>query len=135
MLLHSLERADDAGITAVKKDISTVEAALKKLSQQEEKYTTELNDALRQSANLKEQTVEFDLDELQDARLALRSAVGRVQSAYRNMYDPLIMYDSKRDTVVLLNEQEEKKSVREFLRQQKLQAHELQSKGKYSCER
>lgn len=32
MLLHSLECSDDAGITAVKKDIAAVEAALKKLS-------------------------------------------------------------------------------------------------------
>ena len=87
MLLHSLECADDAGIAAVKKDISTMKTALKKLSQQEEKYTTELNDALRQYAELKEQAAEFDPDELQDARLALRpvmerSAVDRVQSTY-----------------------------------------------------
>jgi len=55
MLLHSLECSDDAGIAAVKKDISTMEAALKKLSQQEEKYTAELNDALQQYADLRTQ--------------------------------------------------------------------------------
>ena len=123
MLLHSLECSDDAGIAAVKKDISTMETALKKLSQQEEKYTTELNDALQQYADLKKQAAEFDPDELQDARLALRpamerSVVDRVQSAYGNMYDPLIMLDSKRDVADLLNEQGEKHSVRKFLRQQ-----------------
>ena len=96
MLLHSLECSDDAGITAVKKDISTVEAALKKLVQQEEKYTAELNNALQQYADLKEQAAEFDPDELQDARLVLRpvmerSAVKRVQSAYGNKYDPLMI--------------------------------------------
>lgn len=93
MLLHSLECSDDAGIATVKKDISTLEAALKKLAQQEEKYTDELNDALRQYADLKEQTAEFDPEELQDARCALRpamerSAVDCVQSAYGNKYDP-----------------------------------------------
>ena len=87
MLLHSLECSDDAGIATVKKDISTLETALKKLAQQEEKYTDELNDALRQYADLKEQTAEFDPEELQDARCALRpamerSAVDCVQSAY-----------------------------------------------------
>ena len=46
MLLHSLECSDDAGIATVKKDISMLEAALKKLAQHEEKYTDELNDAL-----------------------------------------------------------------------------------------
>ena len=122
MLLHSLECTDDAGITAVKKDISTMEVALKKLSQQEEKYTAKLNDALRQYAELQAQSVEFDPDELQDARLALRpvmerSAVDRAQSAYGNKYDPLMMYDSKRDVADMLNEHEEKKSVREFLRE------------------
>ena len=132
MLLHTLECADDAGIAAVKKDISTMETVLKKLSQQEEKYTTELNDALRQYANLKEQTVEFDLDELQDARLALRpvmerSAVDRVQAAYGNKYDPLVMYDSKRDVADMLHEETEARSIREYLRQ-KQQAQQVPSR-------
>lgn len=123
MLLNTLECSDDAGIAAVKKDISTMETALKKLAQQEEQYTTELNDALRQYADLKEQAAEFDPDELQDARLALRpvmerSAVDRVQSAYGNKYDSLMMYDSKRDVVALLNEHGKKKSIQKSLRQQ-----------------
>ena len=141
MLLHSLECTDDAGIAAVKKDIPTMEAALKKLVQQEEKYTTELNDALRQYADLKEQAAEFDPDELQDARLALRpvterSAVDRVQSAYGNKYDPLVMYDSKRDVANLLMEEAEARSVREFLcKQHKLHGHEQQRKTKHDRER
>ena len=122
MLLHSLECSDDAGIAAVKKDISAVEAALKKLSQQEEKYTAELNDALQQYADLAEQAAEFDPDKLQDARLALRpamerSAVDRVQSAYGDKYNPLIMCDSKRDVADLMNEETEAQSVRKLLRQ------------------
>ena len=141
MLLHSLECADDAGIAAVKKDISTMETALKKLSQLEEKYTTELNDALRQYADLKEQAAEFDPDELQDARLALRpamerSVVDRVQSAYGDKYDSLMMYDSKRDVANLLLEEAEARSVREFLRKQhKLHGHEQQRKMKHDRER
>ena len=122
MLLHSLECTDDAGIAAVKKDASTMEAALKKLVQQEEKYTAELNNALQQYADLKEQAGEFDAEELQDARLALRpamerSAVDCVQSAYGDKYDSLMMYDSKRDVAGMLNEHEEKHSVRKFLRE------------------
>ena len=124
--------ADDAGITAVKKDISTMEAALKKLAQQEEKYTAELNDALRQYADLKEQTEEFDPDELQDARLALRpamerSAVDRVQSAYGDMYDLLVMFDSKRDVADMLHEETEARSIRKHLRQ-KQQTQQKQNK-------
>lgn len=118
-----------------------MDAALKKLSQQEEKYTTELNDALRQYADLKEQTEEFDPDELQDARLALRpamerSAVDRMQSAYGNKYDPLMMHDSKWDVSDLLMEEAEVRSVREFLRKRhKLHGHEQQRKMKHDRER
>lgn len=98
-----------------------MEATLNKLSQQEEKYTAELNDALQQYAELKSQSAEFDSDELQDARLALRpamerSAIDRVQSAYGNNYDSLMMHDSKRDVAGMLNEHEKKQSVRKFLR-------------------
>ena len=136
MLLHSLECSDDAGIAAVKKDIPTMEATLKKLSQQEEKYTAELNDALRQYADLKEQAAEFDPEELQDARCALRpamerSAVDCVQSAYGNKYDPLMMYDSKRDVANLLHEDAETRSIRERLRQkQQQQPQQKQNKKK-----
>ena len=123
MLLHSLECSDDAGIATVKKDISMLEAALKKLAQHEEKYTDELNDALRQYADLKEQAAEFDPEELQDARCALRpamerSAVDCVQSAYGNKYDPLMMYDSKRDVANLLREEAKARSIHERLRQE-----------------
>ena len=123
MLLHSLECSDDAGIATVKKDISMLEAALKKLAQHEEKYTDELNDALRQYADLKEQAAEFDPEELQDARCALRpamerSAVDCVRSAYGNKYDPLMMYDSKRDVANLLREEAKARSIHERLRQE-----------------
>lgn len=136
LLLHSLECSDDAGIAAAKKDISTLEAALKKLAQQEGKYTDELNDALRQYADLNEQAAEFDPEELQDARRALRpamerSAVDRVQSAYGDKYDPLMMYDSKRDVAGMLHKEAEARSIREHLRQkQQQQAQRKQNKKK-----
>ena len=134
MLLYSLECSDDAGIAAVKKDISAVEAALKKLSQQEEKYTAELNDALQQYADLKKQAAEFNPDELQDARFYMRpamerSAVDRVQSAYGNNYDPLMMHDGKQDVAGMLHEETEARSIREHLRQ-KQQAQQKQNKKK-----
>ena len=81
---------------------------------------------MRQYADLKEQTAEFDPEELQDARCALRpamerSAVDCVQSAYGNKYDPLIMYDSKRDVANLLHVEAEERSIRERLRQKQQQ--------------
>ena len=71
-----------------------------------------------------------------DARLSIRAdreraAIARVQSAYGKKYDPLIMFDSKRDVSELLNEDTEAHPVREFLRQQqKPQRSQQQRKPK-----
>ena len=40
-----------------------------------------------------------------------------VASSYGNKYDPLMMYDSKRDVANLLHEEAEERSIRERLRQ------------------
>ena len=136
MVLRSLDCADDAGISAVKKEIATLEGALQKLSEQEAKYSAELDEALKQYAELKEQAAGMDAAELMDARLAVRdekerSAVDRVKSAYGEKYDPMMMHDSKRDVANLLHEEAETRSVREFLRQkQKAQQTQQHKKPK-----
>lgn len=108
MLLHSLDCTDDAGISAVKKEIATMESSLQKLSEQEKKYSTELDNALKQYAELQEQTAEFDPVELYEARQEIRpeherNATRRIQNAYGDKYDMLRMYDSKRSVANLLN--------------------------------
>ena len=136
MLLHSLDCSDDAGISAVKKEIAALEGALQKLSEQEAKYSAELDEALKQYAELKEQASGMDAAELMDARLSVRdererSAVDRVKAAYGEKYNPMMMHDSKRDVANLLHEEVEVRSVREFLRQkQKAQQPQQQRKPK-----
>ena len=136
MLLRSLDCTDDAGISAVKKEIATLESALQKLSEQEAKYSAELDEALKQYAELKEQAADMDAAELMDARLAIReekerSAVDRVKAAYGDKYAPMMMHDSKRDVANLLHEEAEARSVREFLRRkQQQQAQQKQNKKK-----
>ena len=120
-LLNALDCTDDAGISDVKKQIATTETALKNLEKQESKYSAELEDALKQYADLKAQAADVDAVELMDARLDIRpdrerSAADRVKAAYGDKYDPLMMYDSKRDVFNLLNEEAEARFVREFLR-------------------
>lgn len=122
MLLRSLDCADDTGISSVKKDIAAMESALKRLEAQEAKYSAELDAALKEYGELKEQASELDAGELLEARLALRgekerSAVARVQDAYGDGYNPIMMFDSKRDVANLLHEETETRSVRERLRQ------------------
>ena len=78
----------------------------------------------------------MDAAELMDARLAVReekerSAVDRVKSAYGEKYDPMMMYDSRRDVANLLHEEAEARSIRERLRQkQQQQAQQKQTKKK-----
>ena len=93
MLLNQLDCVDDAGIATIKKDISAAEAGLSKLEQQEEKYSSELEAALSEYANLKEQCTDFEPAQLYAQRTALRTektadAVQRIQSAYGEKFDP-----------------------------------------------
>lgn len=126
-LLRSLNCADDADISDVKKEIATLEIALKKLDEQEMKYATELEDAMKQYAELNAQVADMDAVELKDARLNIRpdrerSAADRIKAAYGEKYDPVMMHDSKRDVANLLNEETGARSVRNLLRQtQKMQ--------------
>ena len=102
----------------------------------EEKYSAELDEALKQYAELKEQAAGMDAAELMDARLAVRdekerSAVDRVKSAYGEKYDLMMMYDSKRHVANLLHEEAEARSIREHLLQkQQRQAQQKQNKKK-----
>ena len=122
MLLHSLDCADDTAMGDVKKDIAAMEAALKKLDEQESKYSVELESALQQYRELQAQAAEFDAAELLDTRLGLRpnmdrSTVSRIQTAYDTQYSPFTMAEARRDVSNMLDEHEEEpRSVRERLR-------------------
>ena len=136
MLLRSLDCADDTGISSVKKDIAAMESALKKLEAQEAKYSAELDAALKEYSELKEQASEFDAGELMEARISIRgekerSAVTRVQDTYGEKYDSLMMFDSKRDVANLLHEEAETRSVRERLRQKQQTKTQRQRKPKH----
>ncbi len=135
LLLQSLQYDENTGVDVIRKDISTMEAGLKRLEQQEQEYTVELEDALKEYAELKGQVTEFDLDKLMNERLAIRpgkerSAVARVQSAYGDRYQPLMMCDSKRDVSEMLGEETEARSIRERLRQKRQPQTQRQKKSK-----
>lgn len=68
-----------------------------------------------------------------DERLAIRpdkerSVISRVQTAYGDRYQPLMMHDSKRDVSELLGEETEARSIRERLRQEQQQQTQRQKK-------
>ena len=134
VVLHTLDCGDDAAVSSMKRNVSAMENSLKKLDVQEEKYATELDDALREYASLTEQAAELDSDELITARFSLRpekerSAISRVQVAYGEKYDPLMMHDSKEDVAGMLHEETEVRSIRERLRQKQRREERKQRKA------
>ena len=111
-----------------------MEAALKKLDEQESKYSAELESALQQYRELEGQATKFDAEELMDARMGLRpgmdrSAAARVQKAYDTQYSPFTMVEARRDVSNMLDEyEEEPRSVRERLRKHQQEQTALRKK-------
>mgnify|MGYP003290682052 CR=1 FL=1 len=89
--------------------IETIVAAMKKLDEQESKY----------SAELEAQATEFDTEELTDTRMELRpgmdrATVARIQTAYESQHSPFTMAEARRDVSNILGEHEaEPRSVRD----------------------
>ena len=126
MLLSSFDCSEDTGIAEVKKSVAAMEENLKRLTKQEEKYVAELEDALKQFSELRAQAKNVDSAELLEQRAALQSdkiqaATSKIKAAYGEKFDPLILFDSKRDVSELLEEKTEVQSVREHLK--KKQTH------------
>ena len=109
MLLSSFDCSEDTGIAEVKKSVAAMEENLKRLTKQEEKYAAELEDALKQFSELREQAKNVDSMELAEQRIALQgekiqSATSKIKAAYGEKFDPLILFNSKRDVSELLEE-------------------------------
>lgn len=139
MLLRQFQFPEDATADMFRKEIRTLEDGLKKIEASETKYAAELDNALKQYAELQEQAAEFDPVELYEARQEIRSehernATRRIQNAYGDKYDILRMYDSKRSVANLLNESAEERSLTERLRakqKEKKQQQQIQRKPKH----
>ena len=104
LLLQKFEYAEDAGAEAFRKDIATMEAGLKKLEAQEQKYSAELDKALAEYAELKAQTADFDPVELYKERQTIRPA--QEKAAERQLKDSNSMQE-KPSLVMLLNAKQE----------------------------
>ena len=135
MLLSSFDCSEDTGIAEVKKSVAAMEENLKRLTKQEEKYAAELEDALKQFSELREQAKNVDSAELLEQRAALQSdkiqaATSKIKSAYGEKFDPLILFDSKRDVSELLGEKTEVQSVREHLQKKQKQTAERKKTSK-----
>ena len=122
LLLASLAYSEENAADQFPKDIAAMEQNLKRLEEQEQKYSAELDAALNEYAGLREQAQGFDPVQLHEARHAIRpgkeqEAENRVQQVYGEKYSPLLMFDSKKAVSRMLNEDIEQQAVRRMVRQ------------------
>ena len=124
LLLQRLEYAEDAGAEAFRKDIAIMEAGLKNLEAQEQKYAAELDKVLAEYAELKAQTADFDPVELYEARQAIRPA--QEKAAERQLEDTMhekpslvMLLSAKQETSRLLGEDAENRQARQMVMQRR----------------
>ena len=143
LLLQKFEYAEDAGAETFRKDITTMEAGLKKLEAQEQKYSAELDKALAEYADLKAQAADFDPVELYAARQAIRPA--QEKAAERQLEDTMhekpsliMLLSVKQETSHLLGADAEERQARQMVMQRQKEQRPVpqnQSKKKEHWER
>lgn len=128
LLLQKFEYAEDAGAEMFRKDIATMEAGLKKLEAQEQKYSAELDKALDEYAELKAQAADFDPVDLYKARQVIRPA--QEKAAERQLEETLqnkpsvgLLLNAKQETLHLLGENEEEWQARQLIAHKRQEQH------------
>jgi len=121
LLLHQFGCLNTKGIETVRQRVTSMEASLQKIDQQERKWTDELDTALAEFDGLRRQAEGIDSDELQNTRQAFRSekeqeAVRRLRAAHGKRFDSTMLAHSREDVAELLGEAAESVSIREKLR-------------------
>ena len=120
LLLQKFEYAEDAGAEAFRKDIAIMEAGLKKLEAQEQKYSAELDKVLAEYAELKAQAVDLDPVELHEARNAIRPVQEKEveQQLEGTMHEKpslIMLLSAKQETSRLLGEDAENRQARQMI--------------------
>ena len=133
MLLASLAYSEEDAADKFPKDIAAMEQSLKRLEEQEQKYSAELDAALNEYAGLREQAQGFDLVQLYEAKQAIRpgkeqEAENWAQQVYGEKYSPLLMFDSKKTVSQMLREDMERQAVRKLVRQAQKEQKIVQKK-------
>ena len=128
LLLQKFEYAEDAGAEAFRKDIATMEAGLKKLEAQEQKYSAELDKALDEYAELKAQAADFDPVELYKARQGIRPAQEKesekqLEDAMQEKPSLIMLLSAKQETSRLLGEDVEERQARQLIAHKRQEQH------------
>ena len=133
LLLQRFEYAEDAGAETFRKDIATMEAGLKRLEAQEQKYSVELDKALVEYAELKAQAADFDPVELYEARQAIRptqekAAEQQLEDTMQEKLSLVMLLSVKQETSRLLGEDAEDRQVRQIVLQRQRSQRQIQER-------
>ena len=123
LLLVSLAYTEEDAADKFPKDIAAMEQSLKRLEEQEQKYSAELDAALTEYAGLREQAQGFDPVQLYETKQTIRpgkeqEVENRAQEVYGEKYSPLLMFDSKKAVSRMLHEDMERQAVRQAQKEQ-----------------
>ena len=136
----AMERTDDKDVSTVNDSLDRMKSALTELDKREEKYTAELNEALHQYAEYKEQANEFDAGEFGKARLDIRSdkernALNQISNSYGEHFSRSTFFSSVRDADMKLDDDIDMRAVREYAYQQRGKAQKQKSRKSHEQER
>lgn len=133
-LLASLKYTEKNAPEEFSKSVAAIEKNLKRLEEQEKKYSAELDAALDEYAMLRGQAQNLEQMQLYTIRQSIRpgkeqKTEKRVQELYGEKYNPLLMYNSKKAVARLLNENAERQAVRRMIWQSQKKAEILYKKN------
>lgn len=128
LLLQKFEYAEDAGAEMFRKDIAAMEAGLKKLEAQEQKYSAELDKALTEYTELKAQAADFDPVELYKARQVIRpvqekTAEQQIEDAMHEKPSLIMLLSAKQEASHLLGEDTEERQARQLIMHRNQEQH------------
>ena len=139
-LIIAMERTDDKDVSTVNDSLDRMKSALTELDKREEKYTAELNEALQQYAEYKEQSKEFNTGEFGKARLDIRpdkerNALNQISNSYGEHFSRSTFFSSVRDADMKLDDEIDMRAVREYVYQQRRQAQKQRNIKPHEQER
>ena len=142
LLLQKFGYAEDADAEAFRKDIAAMEAGLKKLETQEQKYSAELDKALSEYAELKAQAANFEPVELYNARQVIRptqekAAEKQLEEILQKKPSLSLLLNAKQEMSRLLGADAEEQQVRQLAkrRNQDRQRDSLNKRKRNDLER
>ena len=113
-LLLNLDCLDDAGVKAVQDEVTAMEASLRRLDEQEERYSGELEEAVQQYGQLRA-TVDENVAQ-QSTASSKQAAATRLIKVYGDRFNPKLLHEAAQDVARRLGETGTPQSLRKQLR-------------------